>query len=164
MVLSFFIVSCAYSVYTNAYPHIKNIQILSFENKTPEYQISQEFHDYLVNKFQKDGRLKITTLSSDSQIEGSVNDYKKEILSYDNNGNITEYKISILFSVSFTDIKMNTVIYNNSALLVSESYSANFAASSTETASVILTSEQQAQEKIYEKVFDTIMKNSLEKW
>ncbi|MCK9329030.1 MAG: LPS assembly lipoprotein LptE [Candidatus Cloacimonetes bacterium] len=152
--------SCSYSVYTNAYPHIKNIQILSFENKSSEYQISQEFHSYLVNKYQQDGRLKISTLNPDSQIEGTINDYRKEILSYDNMGNIIEYKVSILFDITFTDLKMNAVIYNNQSLLVTESYTPNLSDSNPN----IYTTEGQAQEKIYEKVFDTIMKNTLEKW
>lgn len=158
IILTLLLGACSYSVYTNAYPHLKNIQIISFENKTPEFQISQDFHNYLVDKFQKDGRLKISTLNPDSQIEGIILDYKREILSYDNAGNISEYKITLLIEIKMTDLKMNSVLYNNQSLLVSENYSP------VSTNPNIYTTEEQALNKIYEKVFDTIMKNTLEKW
>ena len=154
----FTFIGCSYSLFQNAYPHIKNIQISSFENNTSEYVIAQDFQDYLVGKFQSDGRLKITTIEPDSFVEGSILDYKHEILSYDNYGNILEYKVSILFSLQMTDIRMQNIIFENKALLLSEAYSPN------DDNPDVLTTENQAQEMIFEKAFNTIIRNTLESW
>ena len=153
-----FLLGCSYSVYSNAYPHLKNIQISPFENTTPEYALGQEFQNYFTDKFQKDGRLKVVTIAPDSRIEGTILDYKKEILSYDNAGNISEYRVSILFSVQMTDLKFSQVIFENKAMLITETFSPN------STNPDILTTETQAQNKIFDKVFDTIIRSTLETW
>ena len=149
---------CTYSVFLNAYPHLKTVQVSSFENATSEYALAQDLQNQLVERFQNSGRLKISTLNPDSQIEGGVLDYKNEILSYDINGNISEYRVSILLSIQMTDLKLQQVMYENKSLLVTENYSPN-----TENQELSRT-EAQAQAKIYEKVFDTIIRNTLEAW
>ena len=149
---------CSYSLFLNTMPHLRNVQIYTFENNTSEYAIAQDFQNYLVNQFQRDGRLKITTIEPDSFVEGTILDYKHEIFSYDNYGNISEYRVSILFSLQMTDLRMQEVIYENKSLLLSEPYSLN-----SENPDV-LKSEIEAQEKVFEKAFDTIIRNTLEAW
>ena len=139
-------------------PHLRNIQISPFENNTTEDTLAQDFQNYLVNQFQSDGRLKITTMEPDTFIEGAVLDYRHDIQSYDNFGNISEYRVSILFSIQMTDLRMQNVIYENKSLLLSESYSLN-----NENPDVLST-EAQAKEKVFEKAFDTIIRNTLEAW
>jgi hypothetical protein len=34
--------SCYYSVYSNAYPHLKKIQVLPFENQTTEFGLAEK--------------------------------------------------------------------------------------------------------------------------
>ena len=155
-----FCVGCSYSVFLNVYPHLRTIHISPFENMTSEYALAQDFQNYLANKFQGDGRMRVATLSPDARIEGSVMDYREDILSYDIGGNVSEYRVSILFSITMTDLVYSEVLYENAALLISEPYSTTIDSDNPQ----ILTSATQAQEKIFERVFDTIIKNTLESW
>jgi hypothetical protein len=149
----------------NAYPHLKNVHISPFENATSEYAIAQDFQNYLVEKFQSDGRLRISTIDPDSRIEGSVLDYREEIFSYTQYGEVSEYRVTILFSVTMSDLRMQKVMYENKNLMMSETYLANQDQTGDTPANrVILTSKDQAQEKIFEKVFDTIIRSTLEAW
>jgi len=142
----------------NAFPHLRNVQIATFENNTSEYALAQDLQELLVNTFQRDGRLRITTRDPDSFIDGSILDYRNEIHGYDIFGNISEYRVTILFSVTFTDMRFNEVIFENTTLRLSESYSPN--ADNPE----LLTTEKQAQQRIFERVFETIIGNTLEAW
>ena len=74
VVCAILICGCTYSVFYNAYPHLKTIYVVPFENNTSEYALAQDFQSSLVNQFQSDGRLKISTLSPDARIEGSILD------------------------------------------------------------------------------------------
>ena len=153
-----FIQGCSYSVFMNSFPHLRNIQIGTFDNETPEYTLAQDVQEHLVNSFQRDGRLRITTIDPDSFIEGTVLDYLNEISSYDIFGNVTEYRVSILLSVTFTDLRHNEVIYDNRTLRLSETYSPN--SDNPE----LFTTEEQARQRIFERVFETIIRSTLEAW
>jgi hypothetical protein len=142
----------------NAHPHLRNIQVYTFENETAEYTLAQDFQDFLVNQFQRDGRLRITTIEPDSFIEGSVLDYRHEIFTYDMAGNISEYRVSILFHVKMTDLRMQTLLYENRAMLISETYSPD------NPNPDVLATEGQAIEQIFERAFDNIMRNTLSAW
>jgi len=152
--------ACSYSVYMNAYPHLKTVQIAPFENQTSEYALAQDIQNYLVDKYQSDGRLRIATLSPDARIEGSVLDYQENIFSYDIGGNVSEYRVQLLLSITMTDMIYSQTLYENKSLLVSETYSPN----GDTTNPLIYTTATQAQDKIYEKVFDTLMRETLESW
>ena len=149
---------CSYSLILNTLPHLRNIQISPFENNTSEYAIAQDFQNYLVNSFQNDGRLRITTIEPDSFIEGTILDYRNDIYSYDDYGNVMEYRVSILFSIQMTDLRMQEIIYENTSLLLSELYSPD------NQNPDVFTTEIQAQDKIFERAFDTIIRNTLEAW
>jgi hypothetical protein len=149
---------CSYSLFVNSFPHLKTVNVTPFENMTSEYTLAQDFTNYLVNRFQNDGRLKISTLSPDATIDGSVMDYRHEILSYDMAGNVSEYRVQILFSIIMSDLVFSQHMYENKTLLVSEVYSPS--SQNPEQ----FTTEAEAVEKIFEKVFDTIIKATLESW
>ena len=155
IVLSF---GCSYSLFMNAFPHLRNVQIATFENNTSEYALAQELQELLVNTFQRDGRLRITTRDPDAFIDGTILDYRNEIESYDIFGNISAYRVTILFSVTFTDMRFGEVIYENATLRLSETYSPN--TNNPE----LLTTEAQAQQSIFESLFDNIIGNTLEAW
>ena len=156
--LLFIVTGCSYSFFMNAYPHLRNIQIDAFENDTSEYIIAQNFQDFLVNQFQRDGRLRITTREPDSFIEGGILDYRHEIFSYDFAGNVSEYRVTILFNIKMTDLRMQEVMYENKSLMLSEAYSPN------STNPNVFTTERQAVDRIFERAFETIIRNTLEAW
>jgi len=158
--MSLCLCGCSYSVYMNAYPHLKTIQIAPFENQTSEYQLAQDIQNYLVDKYQGDGRLRIATMSPDARIEGSVLDYQETIYGYDIEKSVTEYRVQMLLSITMTDMIYSQTLYENKSLLMNETYSPT----GDKDNPLIYTTPEQAQEKIYEKVFDTLMRETLESW
>ena len=150
------IAGCSYSVYTTGYPHLKTIQVLPIENQTSNYDFRDMVFNSLVDSYESDGRLKLVGLSPDCQLECSILDYSNKIVSY-SGSSIDEYEVRVLFHVAFTDLKKNQVIWQNVSLMQSERYSLSDENS-------LYKSEEDAQEEITSKFFDTIMKNTLEEW
>lgn len=147
---------CTYSVHSSAYPHLKTILIEEFKNSTVQYGLEEEFSNKLTDYFNADGRLKVVNINSDSILSGEILDYENKIFSYDENG-IEEYKVSILFKITFSDLKRNEVIWQKDNLVLNETWSAS--GEFTE-----FKSEEETQQQIIQDLFDQILKNSLEQW
>jgi len=147
---------CSYSVYTTGYPHLKTILILPVENQTANYNLRDMVLNSLVDSYESDGRLKLVGISPDCQLECSILDYTNKIVTY-SGSSIEEYEVRVLFKMIFTDLKKNQVIWQNDSIIVSERYSLSDENS-------IYKSEDEAQEEIINKLFDSIMKNTLEEW
>lgn len=158
MVIIFSLFGCSYSVYSNAYPHLKRVQLIAFDNKSSEFSLGEIVVNSLSEQIRDDGRLRLVTQQSDSQIEGSINGFSEKIHSYDAANSVQDYMVSITFSVTFTDLVKNAVIYENKSLMLSEIY-----AVSNESTSRFKTKDEAIQE-ICSKLFKTIMQNSLESW
>ncbi len=150
------ITGCSYSVYTTGYPHLKTVLIFPVENQTSNYNLRDMVFNSLVNAYESDGRLKLVGLSPDCQIECTIMDYSNKIATY-SGSSVDEYEVRILFNVVFTDLKKNQVLWENNSLMLSERYSLSDENSQ-------FASEEEAQEEITNKLFDTIMKNTLEEW
>jgi hypothetical protein len=143
-------------VHTNSYPHLDTISILPFENKTTEYELEEALNNKLTELFEDDGRLKITTATSDCRLSGQITDYSKKILTY-SGSEVDEYTVKILFKVNFDDLTSSKTVWNNDSIVLSETFSAT-------NENIEFKTEEEAQEEIMNKLFDTIMKSSLEQW
>jgi len=150
------IVGCSYSVYSSGYPHLKTIALPYFENATTEYELEESLQQNFVALFQKDGRLDIATLSPDCILEGKILDYSNKILTYDDT-NVEGYQVKILFSITFTDMKKNEIIYQNPSLMLKETYSET-------DDSIEIKNEVDAQKEIFNDLFEEILSKSLEEW
>jgi Lipopolysaccharide-assembly len=148
--------SCSYSVYSNSLPHLKTIAIERFENKSDEYDLEEDLWNYLNSEYNSDGRLRVVTLSADCALEGVIMDYRRKIDTYDESG-IEEYNVELLFRLSFKDLTTGEMIWEKDSLVLSEVYS-----EANEMAEY--RSEEAAREAVYEKLFDEVMKNTLEQW
>jgi hypothetical protein len=149
---------CSYSVYSNAYPHLKRMQLMAFDNKSSEFTLGDIVINNLSNSFREDGRLRLVTRQPDCQLEGSILSFSEKIYSYDTANNVQDYMVAITFSVTFTDLTKNTALYENKSLTVSEMY-----AVSDESTSRFKTKDEAINE-ICSKLFKNIMQNTLETW
>ena len=149
---------CSYSVYSNSYPHLKRIQLYALQNKSSEYSLGDFVYNRLSDSFRDDGRLRLVTQQPDCQLEGSINEYTEKIYSYDEANNIQDYNIIINFSVTFTDLKKNQVLYENKSLSVSELYGIS------EESTARFKTKEDALKEICDKFFKLIMQNTLENW
>lgn len=150
------IIGCTYSVYSSGYPHLKTISVRSFENNTTEYSLDEKVFNSLSNLFSNDARLSLVAISPDCILEGEILDYSNEIFSYAGS-TVDQYQVQILFSLRFTDLVDNKIIWQNSSLLLKETYSAS-------DPNIIYKTEDSAQEKIIKDLFDLILSKSLEEW
>jgi len=148
--------SCSYSVYSNSLPHLKTIAIERFENKSDQFDLEEELWNYLNSEYNSDGRLRVVSLSPDCMLEGVIMDYSRKIDTYDESG-IEEYNVKFLFRLSFKDMTTGEVIWEKDSLILSEVYSETNDESEYH-------SEEEAREAVYEKLFNDVMKNTLEQW
>ncbi len=149
------ILGCTYSVYSSGMPHLKKIKITEFENKTKEYELEAKLLDSLSDNFIQDGRLRLADLSPDCLLTGEIIDYSNKLTTYGSSG-VDEYEVRILFSVEFTDLVKNEVIWKSSNLVLSQVYS------NDETTQI--QSEEDAIEEIQDQLFERILRESLEEW
>ena len=146
---------CTYSVYSSGMPHLKTISIKDFENLTEEYQLDTNLTDALSEDFIQDGRLRIVDIAPDCILQGKILDYSNKLATYGSDG-VDEYEVRIMYSLTFTDLVKNEVIWKINNLVFSQLYS-NDENSDIKT-------EDEAIEKIEQDLFDRIMRESLEDW
>ena len=150
--------SCFYSVYSNAYPHLRKIRILAFENRTSEYGVGDKLLNYLNREIRNDGRLKIVTEDPDCTLEGAILSFSESVYSYDTANQIQDYQLTMVVSVTFTDLINNTVLYENNALTVTELYAV------AEGGTAKFKTKEEAVEELIAKLYRTVLQNSIEGW
>lgn len=149
---------CYYSVYSNAYPHLKKIRVEPLGNRSAEYALSEDGLQQLSALIRSDGRLKQVTRDADCSLEGEILSYSEKIYSFDSGNMVQDYQVQIAFSITFTDLSKNEVIYENKHLILSELYAV--AAGSTAR----YKSKEEAINEIFKNLFKTAIQNSLEAW
>lgn len=150
--------SCSYSVYSNAYPHLKKIAVRAFENKSTDYALGDLLLNRLSTEFQNDGRLKLVTQQPDCTLEGSIISFEENVYSYDTSNNVQDYQLKLVCSVTLTDLINNQVIYENKGLSLSEAYAISAESSAKSK------SKEEATDELITKLYKTIIQNSLETW
>lgn len=157
-VLLFALSSCFYSVYSNAYPHLKKIRVLALENRSSEFALGDKLLTLLNQKIRNDGRLKLVTRDPDCTLEGSVTSFKESVYSYDAANQVQDYQLQMNVSVTFTDLVKNAVLYENKNLSLTELY----AVSAGGTAK--FKTKEEAIDELIAKLYQTVLQNSLESW
>jgi outer membrane lipopolysaccharide assembly protein LptE/RlpB len=149
---------CYYSVYSNAYPHLKNIRVEPFENQSAEFGLSDKALNDLSLSVRNDGRLKMVTQDPDCNLEGTILSFEEKIYSYDSANQVQDYQLIMQISVIFTDLVRNEVIYENSSMRVTELYKVS------DDSTARFTSKEEALSEIFSNIFKTVVQNSLEAW
>lgn len=149
---------CYYSVYSNAYPHLKNIRVEPIENKSAEFGLSDKALNDLSSLVRNDGRLKMVTQDPDCSLEGTIVSFEEKIYSYNSANQVQDYQLIMVISVIFTDLVRNEVIYENPALRVTELYKVS------DDSTARFSSKEEALSEIFSNVFKTVVQNSLEAW
>jgi len=149
---------CFYSVYSNAYPHLKKIRVVAFDNRSTEFALGETMLAGLTKQIREDGRLKLVTKDPDCSLEGSIISFSEKIYSYDAANQVQDYQVLLTVSVTFTDLVKNQVLYENKNLVVSELYSVSTGGTAR------FKTKEEATDEIIKKLFQTIMQNSLERW
>jgi hypothetical protein len=137
---------------------LKGIQLIAWENKSNEINLGERVYNRLADDLVRDGRMRLVTQQPDCLLEGSITDYTEKIYSFDESNSVQEYEISITCTLSFTDLINNVVVYEYKNLRVSEIYS------TVKTSTVRFKSKEEAINECCDKIFRTLMQNTLETW
>jgi len=153
-----FIAGCSYSFNLNNYPDLKTVQVDVFQNTTSEFEIDEEIADYLSGEFRKDSRLRLVNENPDCLITGNVVSYLDVPAQYDEKENVSLRKIKIGFKIQFENTKKKLIIWDSGSYSEDENYV------ESGSSEIISNSAEDARQKIYEKVFNKIIQNTLESW
>jgi hypothetical protein len=156
--LSAVLFGCSYSVYSNAYPHLKKIAVRAFDNQSTQFDLGDRVLNGLTNEFTQDGRLKLVTQQPDCTLEGSILSFEENVNNYDSGNNVLDYRLTLRCNVVMTDLINNEVIFDGKGLVLTEAY-AVAPGSTAESAT-----KEEATDELITQLFEKIVQNSLEKW
>ncbi len=149
---------CYYSVYSNAYPHLKKVRVEPFENQTAEFGLSDKALNDLSLSVRNDGRLKMVTQEPDCSLEGSITSFTEKIYSYTDANQVQDYQLTMVVDVVFTDLVKNEVIYENKSLRLTELYKVS------DDSTARFSSKEEAMTEIFANLFKKVIQSSLEAW
>jgi hypothetical protein len=123
-------INCGYrlSGFTRQIPdYIKAIIIPDFENKTTRFQIEQYITFAVKDEFIKRSDLTLVDNESraDAILEGTITRFQVLPLSYSEDASANFYRVTIMVSVRFIDLKTNEVIFEGQDITYSDSYEFN---------------------------------------
>ena len=126
LLVSLLVAGCGYTTHSLLPPNFKSIYVDNFTNsiKISAEQTDQrmyrgyrpgmetELTTAVKNKFLWDGNLKLAPQSSaDLVLSGSLMDYRREPLRYDDNMNIQEYRVVLIINIKLEDVKAGKVVW-----------------------------------------------------
>ena len=103
-VLCLLIFGCGCGVYSfspGGKSSIKTIAVPQFENQTIEYGLSSRMTDLVIDAFIADGNMKVVSpTDADATLVGVMTNYERKAYTYDENDNVSEYVVKIIFDVT----------------------------------------------------------------
>jgi len=92
--------------------HIKSIYIPIFVNQTFQYGLEDVITNMVIEEFIKDGRLEMVDKKlAEAELKGTILFYERVPFSYDKEGNINKYKVSIKVRFGLTDLTENRLLW-----------------------------------------------------
>jgi hypothetical protein len=115
--------SCGYSGRALLPAHIKKVCIPTFENETTRYGIEQILTTTVTDAFVNDGRLSVVSeREADAMLRGVIVKYEKGPLTFDRAQTVDEFKIQIVVSIEFEDLREGKVLWKEDEFRAWKSY------------------------------------------
>lgn len=123
---SLWLIGCGYTTRTMISDKYRSIYITPFVNKidiTKDSDVGSKYKIYrprletditsaITNRFLFDGNLKpVKKEKADLILKGEVLEYRKDPLRYDENDEVTEYRMNLVVSISLWDCKENKLLW-----------------------------------------------------
>jgi outer membrane lipopolysaccharide assembly protein LptE/RlpB len=161
-ILVFFLYGCAHLPQPVLPPHIKKIDIPIFENRTYRYGLEERLTNSVIEGFILDGRLRVVkSEEADAELRGEIIAYSEEPLSYDDEGYVTEYRLWMRVSVLFYDLRSKKILWRDEIeddlIYIPEE-------SSLVAEGMIPETEEEAEERLIEKIASYVVKRTIEGW
>ncbi len=101
----FFVLSCGYySLKGSLPPHLKTVAIPLFENRTPEFGITETLTDAVIDEFVRDGSLKLVDrTAADVLITGTITSVNDRAGAFDQQETVADIKVYVSVSIECLD-------------------------------------------------------------
>lgn len=145
------VAGCGYTTRSMVSNKFKTIYITPFVNKvdiTNEAYTANKYRIYrptletditksVINKFLFDGNLRpVKEETADLVLKGELIEFRKDPLTYDDNDNVTEYRINLVVNISLWDKKENKLVWEENGFTGDTSYFTSGTQAKTEGAAV----------------------------
>lgn len=163
--LCIFIAGCgAYQPREIVPDQIRSIRIKQFDNKTDQMDFSEKLTEEVTTQFMREGRLTVeNTENADSVLEGSIHEYKKIPISYDENFITEEYRLTMIVNLAYYDMEEEVKLWeekredHTGGIETSVTYYVGESQGITET-------EDEAWERLIERAAEKILNRTLYGW
>lgn len=152
------VAGCAYSFTgTNLPGHIKTIAIPNAENGTLEPSLGQEVTSGIIDKFIKDGRLKLASdTQANSRLQMKITSYDNKVHNYNADQTPQDYIVVLTMSVTLRDLVKNRDLWKQDL-----THTAIYAPGG---ASGGFTTEPEARTQAIQDMADDLVSRTLEQW
>ena len=131
------VAGCGYTTRSMISDKFRTIYVIPFVNKvdiTQESYVANKYRIYrpkletditksVINKYLFDGNLRpVKEESADLILKGELIDYRKDPLRYDDNNEVTEYRINLVVNINLWDKKENKQIWQENGFTGSSTY------------------------------------------
>ena len=108
-----FIGGCGfYSFSGSLAPHLNTVAVPLFENRTPEFGITEEITDTIVDEFTRDNTLKIADrTNADVLLEGSIVRINDRAGGFNAQERVSDYKVYVTVSIKCTDQQKQQLLW-----------------------------------------------------
>jgi len=151
LILGIFLSGCGYTTRSSISTKYKTIYITPFVNKidtTAEMDVASKYKLYypgletsitkaVLDKFMWDGNLKpVNYESADVTLKGDLLDFVKDPVRYDDNENVTEYRINLVVNISLWNNRDNSLIWEENNFTGQTTYFVTGTSATTEAQAV----------------------------
>lgn len=142
---------CGYTTRSMISSRFKTIYITPFVNKidiTEETDVASKYKIHrplldsdvtkaVINKFLFDGNLKpVKAQNADLTLKGEVIEIRKDPLRYDDNDEVSEYRVNIVVNISLWDNREDKMLWSENSFAGDNTYFTSGASATSEAASI----------------------------
>ena len=112
-ILSFFLTTgCWYSFSERAFPQIKSVAVIPFENETGEYEVASQTTDFLSQKILSTSTYRLSSAEdADGIVSGKIISYERKVNSYDEAENPIDYIVKVRARARFIERTTNKILW-----------------------------------------------------
>jgi hypothetical protein len=113
LVLGGMISGCIYSLNPRGAVTIKSVAIERFQNDTPEFGLSDQMTDLIINAFIADGTMKVLPKEqAEAALSGTLTRYDRKPYEYDENDQVTSYVVEMDFDITLKKSTTDSLLWS----------------------------------------------------
>ncbi len=124
---------CGYSTSSSLDEQYQTIFVSGFQNKSREYDLQAPLTNAVIRKFLNDGRLRVVGANeADLIVTGTITGYQLNGLTFDEDDEVTQFEGFVSASVTVTDTKTGTVLWEDPRMAGETSFTTGVVGSSSD--------------------------------